>query len=93
MYLREKGYTFQERNINTDMDARNELIKSGIRGVPAFLIGEDIVVELDTAKIEGLLDYTIINCPNCPTKLRIPKGKGKLTITCPKCKTNFKMST
>lgn len=26
-------------------------------------------------------------CPNCKQTLRVPRGKGKVKITCPKCKT------
>lgn len=32
-------------------------------------------------------------CPNCKRKLRLPKGKGKIIITCPICKTEFKQRT
>lgn len=32
-------------------------------------------------------------CPNCKTSLRVPKGKGKINITCPKCKTKFEKRT
>lgn len=28
-------------------------------------------------------------CPNCKNTLRVPKGKGKIVITCPVCHTEF----
>ena len=34
--------------------------------------------------------YKFYKCKNCGAKLRVPKGKGKITITCPKCKSSFK---
>lgn len=33
--------------------------------------------------------YRFYKCPNCRQKVRVPKGKGKICITCPKCKTEF----
>ena len=32
-------------------------------------------------------------CVNCKSRLRLPKGKGKIIITCPKCKTKFEKRT
>lgn len=34
-------------------------------------------------------DYRIYSCPSCRQKVRIPKGKGKVEITCPKCAAKF----
>jgi hypothetical protein len=33
--------------------------------------------------------YRIFRCPNCRQKARVPKGHGKICITCPKCSTQF----
>ena len=33
--------------------------------------------------------YKIFKCPSCGQKIRIPRGKGQIMITCPKCRTQF----
>ncbi len=33
--------------------------------------------------------YRFFNCPNCKQTVRVPRGKGKICITCPKCRTEF----
>jgi len=32
-------------------------------------------------------------CPKCKTEIRVPKNKGKIRITCPKCKDQFIKNT
>lgn len=33
--------------------------------------------------------HKFFKCPACKTVVRVPKGRGKIEITCPKCHTNF----
>lgn len=38
-------------------------------------------------------NYKITKCPNCNQKLRLPRGKGKIVVTCKKCLTKFDFRT
>ncbi len=33
--------------------------------------------------------YKLLRCPSCRQKLRVPKGKGKIRVTCTHCGTRF----
>lgn len=37
--------------------------------------------------------YRFFKCPTCKQKLRVPKGKGKISISCPRCRTSFVKKT
>ena len=34
-------------------------------------------------------DHKYFHCPKCSQPVRLPKGKGKIAITCPKCREKF----
>ena len=45
--------------------------------------------------IERLRDreHKYFDCPRCRQPVRVPKGKGKIAITCPKCREKFVKKT
>lgn len=38
-------------------------------------------------------DHAYFRCPNCGQQLRVPKGKGKISITCRNCGASFEEKT
>ena len=34
-------------------------------------------------------DHRYYDCPRCRQQVRVPKGKGKIAISCPKCREKF----
>ncbi len=34
-------------------------------------------------------EYRYFKCPSCGQDVRVPRGKGHIRITCPKCRTQF----
>lgn len=37
--------------------------------------------------------YRHLTCPQCMQKLRVPRGKGKIIVTCTKCRCKFEAKT
>lgn len=49
-----------------------------------------------SSKLPGLRDrshrragYAVFKCPGCKQRIRVPAGKGKIEIRCPKCGRTF----
>lgn len=40
-------------------------------------------------RFDGRKDYRFFKCPDCGQEVRVPKGRGRIRITCPKCKAQF----
>lgn len=88
-FLRQNKIHFVEKDANLDPQARQEMTSRRITGVPAFIIGNDVVVGLDKARILQLVDHRLVTCPNCSTAVRVPTGAGKIRARCPKCKSEL----
>ncbi len=55
-YLEEKGLAYVEKNVQTDKDARAELMKMGHMGVPVLVIDGEQIVGFDKDRLETILD-------------------------------------
>lgn len=44
-------------------------------------------------KLQQRKVYRFYKCPSCKQKLRVPRGKKKIKITCPNCSTQFVKKT
>lgn len=38
-------------------------------------------------------EHRYFNCPRCHQRVRVPRGKGKISIACPKCRERFVKKT
>lgn len=92
-FLSQQKIHFIEKDVNKDPQAARELQKRNISGVPAFLIGEDVIVGFDKQKILALVDHRLTQCPQCGQKMRVPVGKGEIEVKCPQCSNQFKVMT
>lgn len=40
-------------------------------------------------RIQDRKTHRYFKCPKCSSTLRVPRGRGKISITCPVCRTEF----
>ena len=54
-YLSSKGVQYIEKDVETDQEARQELMQKGITAVPVIKIEEELIVGFDKYRIDELL--------------------------------------
>ena len=62
------------KNLNTMQDTKEKVVR--------FCKG-------DKSVISDSKTHKIYRCPHCRQKIRVPRGKGKIEITCPSCRSKF----
>ena len=81
------------RDVNVNQIARAEFNQLGAQGVPTFVIDDQVIVGFDRQRILDTLDYTVEKCPSCEARMRVPKNKGKIRVTCHQCQHKFELTT
>lgn len=92
-FLAQQRIHYQEKDVGQDPEAARELMKRNIMGVPTLIIGDEAVEGLNKPRILQLVDHRTELCPGCGQKMRVPVKKGRITVTCPSCKTKTEMET
>ena len=54
-YLKDKEVAFEEKNVQTDKEARQELMAMGYTGVPVICVDNEQIVGFDKARLDELL--------------------------------------
>ena len=70
-----------KRNINNRNDKNQTYLAKTRRLRTWFSTQKNLLAQRKT--------HHIYKCPTCRQKIRVPKGKGKIEIRCPKCQTRF----
>ena len=50
-------------------------------------------LKLKLIQLKEYRKYKYFRCPSCHNYLRVPRGKGRINITCPKCGQRFQGKT
>ena len=54
-YLKEREVSFEEKNVQTDKEARQELMAMGYTGVPVICVDDEQIVGFDKNRLDELL--------------------------------------
>lgn len=78
------GYSYFRmfsKNISVRYEENQKFLKLRYRVITKWNLTKKHLSESKT--------HRFFKCPQCKQKVRVPKGRGKICITCPKCKTEF----
>lgn len=54
-YLKDREVAFEEKNVQTDKEARQELMAMGYTGVPVICVDDEQIVGFDKVRLDELL--------------------------------------
>lgn len=74
-------YRTFSKNINKRVMENNKYLGKKVR----FLTK----IKFNVTRVKDSKDFVYIKCPKCKNYSRVPRGKGKIKITCRVCKTQF----
>ena len=92
-FLKENGVSYTEKNVDTDATAQKEMMAMKAQGVPVIKVDDEIIMGFNRPRLEALFGKLIAECPQCRTKVRLPRNKGTLQVTCPNCKHVFRVDS
>lgn len=72
---------FSKKGRNKRMQENQQFLNMRYRVIGRFNIWKKHMKERKT--------YRFYQCSNCSQKIRVPKGKGNIQITCPNCRNEF----
>ena len=86
-YKRENENTKFCNSVNKVLGKLGLSLPSNFRTLNTFDLGMFYKLKNN---IEQFKKYKKVTCPGCHKKLMLPRGRGKVIITCKKCSTEFK---
>ena len=54
-YLKEREFSYEERNVSTDPAAKKELIGMGYMGVPIIMVDDNVIEGFNKSKLDEIL--------------------------------------
>lgn len=93
-----KNISKRTMELNKFVSIVNSILKPFGKSVPKDILRSNmdgVLVLFNKLKysINQKIKFKIVSCPNCKQKLRLPRGKKSIIVTCKKCSHEFPMRT